>query len=103
MVGTSTSTTAIFTSTLKLPEDGDINGLHSVSLDSTEEDTGSPETADEDDDPYHPLFWLFCPQHHTTDDGTRESEALCTSAAVTPATNNFTYSFMVSQWIHSHQ
>ena len=34
-----------------LPEDGDISGLHSVSLNSTE-DTGSPQTLDEDDDPY---------------------------------------------------
>ena len=35
-----------------LPDDGDLSGLHSVSLDSTEENTGSPETLDEDDDPY---------------------------------------------------
>ena len=35
-----------------LPEDGDLSGLHSVLLDSTEEDTGSPQTLDEDDDPY---------------------------------------------------
>ena len=36
-----------------LPEDGDLNELHSVSFDSTEENTGSPETDDEDDDPYN--------------------------------------------------
>ena len=36
-----------------LPEDGDLNGLHSVSFDSTKENTGSPETDDEDDDPYN--------------------------------------------------
>ena len=36
-----------------LPEDGDLSGLHSVSLDSTEDDTGSQETLDEDEDPYN--------------------------------------------------
>ena len=36
-----------------LPEDGDLSGLHLVSLDSTEEHTGSPETLDEDNDPYN--------------------------------------------------
>ena len=35
-----------------LPEDGDLNGLHTVSLDYTKEDTGSPQTLDENDDPY---------------------------------------------------
>ena len=32
-----------------LPEDGDLTGLHSVTLNSTDEDTGSPS---EDEDPY---------------------------------------------------
>ena len=38
-----------------LPEDGDLSRLHSVSLDSAEEDTGSPETLHEDtcNDPYN--------------------------------------------------
>ena len=35
-----------------LPEDGDVSGLHSVPLDSTEEDSESPSTQDEDEDPY---------------------------------------------------
>ena len=35
-----------------LPEDGDLSGLHSVSLDCTEEDTGLLGTFDKDDDPY---------------------------------------------------
>lgn len=34
-----------------LPEDGDLSGLHSVTLDSTDEDTGSP-TWDEDENLY---------------------------------------------------
>ena len=35
-----------------LPEDGNLSGLHSVSLDSTEDDTGSTSAQDEDGDPY---------------------------------------------------
>jgi hypothetical protein len=34
------------------PEDGDLSGLHSVSFESMEDITGSPETQDEDEDPY---------------------------------------------------
>ena len=35
-----------------LPDNGDLSGLHSVSLDSTEDDTGSTSAQDEDGDPY---------------------------------------------------
>ena len=35
-----------------LPDDGDLNSIHSVMLDSTDEDTASPSTVDEDEDPY---------------------------------------------------
>ena len=35
-----------------LPEDGDLSGLQSVTLDSADEDTESPPAQDEDDDPY---------------------------------------------------
>ena len=35
-----------------LPEDGDLSGLQSVTLDSADEDTESPSAQDEDDDPY---------------------------------------------------
>ena len=42
-----------------LPEDGDLSGLHSVSLDSMEDDT---ETQHEDEDPYDThLFGSFVP------------------------------------------
>ena len=36
-----------------LPKDGDLSGLHSVSLDSMEDDTGLSETQHEDEDPYY--------------------------------------------------
>ena len=35
-----------------LPEDGDLSGLRSVTVDSTDEDTTSPSTLDEGEDPY---------------------------------------------------
>ena len=35
-----------------LPEDGNLSGLHSVSLGSMEDDAGSPEAQHEDEDPY---------------------------------------------------
>ena len=36
-----------------LPEDGDLSGLHSVTLNSTDEDTASPSTLDGDEDAYN--------------------------------------------------
>ena len=39
-----------------LPADEDLSGLHTVSLDSAEEDTESQETLDEHDDPYNSLL-----------------------------------------------
>ena len=54
-----------------LPEDGDPSGLHSVSLDSTEEDTGSPEAQDEEDDPH--LSASFVPQRMTEQETVRQS------------------------------
>ena len=35
-----------------LPENGHLSGIHSVMLNSTDEDTASPSTLDEDEDPY---------------------------------------------------
>ena len=36
-----------------LPENGNLSGIHSVTLNSTDEDTGSASTLDEDEDPYN--------------------------------------------------
>ena len=49
-----------------LPEDRHLSGIHSVMLNSTDEDTASPSTLDEDEDPYSTR--LLRPQHHLVDE-----------------------------------
>ena len=50
-----------------LPEDGDLSGLYFVTLDSTEEDSGSPSAQDEDVDPYNThLSGYFVPTEQET-------------------------------------
>ena len=82
-----------------LPADGDLSGLHTVSVNSTE-NAESPETLDESDDPYNThLSCSFVPS--TTQRMTAgDSEAICTAAAVTSSS---IHSFMASQWINTNQ
>ena len=56
-----------------LPEDGHLSNMHSVMLDSTDEDTASPSTLAEDEDPYNtPLYGSCVPSttHRTTEQET---------------------------------
>ena len=78
-----------------LPEDGDLSGLHSLMLDSTEEDTGSP-----DDKAYSShLSGSFDPS--TTQ--ARNSETVSTRETVSPATSGSLNIVLAPSWISSHQ
>ena len=84
-----------------LPKNSNLSGLHTVSLDSTEEKTGLPEILDEEDDPYNShLCGSFVP---STNQRMTEQETVCTAEAATPASDSCTYSFMASLWISSNQ
>ena len=71
-----------------LPENGNLSGIHSVTLNSSDEDTASP-TLDEDEDPYNThLSGSLCSEHHSADDRTGDGEAHCAGATISPSTSS---------------
>ena len=87
-----------------LPEDGDLSGLHSVTLGSTDDETGSPSLQDKDEDPYSThLQGSFVPsttQRMTEQETVRQSvqERQSFHQPVAPPK-----SIVASQWFSSHQ
>ena len=80
-----------------LPEDGDLSGLQSVTLDSADEDTESPPAQDEDDDPYSThLSSSFVPST------TQRMTEFCARATISSPTSGSPNSIVASKWFISH-
>ena len=90
-----------------LPEDGDLSGLHSVTLGNTWLHwwrrwiviyTGWRWRSLQ-----HVPFWLLCPQYNSADDWTGDSETICARVTILPAISSSTYNVLASQGFNSHQ
>ena len=83
-----------------LPEDGDLTGLRSVTLETTD-DPEPPSTQDEDH--YDTHLSLFCPQYCSANDRAGDYQAVSPSTTISLAASGSPYSVVASQQFNTHQ